>query len=177
MADRKTVIYGDQIADGTVTKDELDIANSSTDTYILSWDDATGKFKWIVAPAGSGSSILKSIIYQASEGQSDTTNASWQDKLNYTSPVLSAATYQIYIHAEIERAGIGALSKARLIVDGTEYVYHAEQADTNDWKTVNGIVQLTLTAATHNFIIQFASGTAGRTVSIRRARLIVIQIL
>lgn len=47
--DRGTAIFGDQIADGTITPDEFDSSNSPSDTNILSWDAVAEQMKWIAS--------------------------------------------------------------------------------------------------------------------------------
>jgi len=45
-----------EVTDDTILEIDLDVTNSPTDTYILSYDNATGGFTWIVNDGGSGAS-------------------------------------------------------------------------------------------------------------------------
>ncbi len=45
-ADRNTGIHGDQIKDGTVTIQELDISNEPSNGDSLTYDTVAGKFKF-----------------------------------------------------------------------------------------------------------------------------------
>lgn len=49
------IVNGD-ITDGTIAEPKLDIVNSTTDAYVLSWSDADGKMKWVAQSGGPGSS-------------------------------------------------------------------------------------------------------------------------
>ena len=49
MTDRNTKITTSQIADGTLLPTDLNATNSPVDNYVISYDEATGKFEWVVA--------------------------------------------------------------------------------------------------------------------------------
>ncbi len=49
---RNTAIRTSQIEEGAVTEPKLDIYNSPTDNYVLSWNSAQGKFEWVVSAGG-----------------------------------------------------------------------------------------------------------------------------
>jgi len=44
--DRRTTIYGDQIEDGTITIQELDITNTPNNGDSLTFDSISDSFKW-----------------------------------------------------------------------------------------------------------------------------------
>ncbi|GIW59747.1 MAG: hypothetical protein KatS3mg087_0813 [Patescibacteria group bacterium] len=51
-----TSITGSEITDNTIEEVDLEVTNSGTDGYILSFDSATGGFTWISNDGGSGAS-------------------------------------------------------------------------------------------------------------------------
>jgi hypothetical protein len=170
--DRRTGITGDQIEDNTISKDELIVVNDPpSDKMVLGWDAETAKFKWYY----SSDLATRLDHYQESEGESSTTSTSWQDKISYTTPTLSAGPYEFWFQSEIEKSG-GAVQKVRMIIDDVEYCYNSAEADFNDWKLAKGFKRITLTAGTHTIKVQFASGTSGRAILIRRARIRVLSV-
>jgi len=44
--DRVTAIYGDQIVDHTITKDELEPTENPTHWQMLAWNNISGKLMW-----------------------------------------------------------------------------------------------------------------------------------
>lgn len=173
MADRRTGIDGDQITDETITKDELMIINNPPlDKMVLGYESATGKFKWYYA------SDLATRLdhYQEDEGESSTTSTSWQDKISYTTPNLIAGSYEFWFQCEIAKSG-GAVQKCRMIIDDVEYCYNSAEADFNDWKLAKGFKRINFTTSgTHVIKVQFSSGTNGRAILIRRARIRVLSV-
>jgi hypothetical protein len=169
--DRRTGIQGDQIEDETITKDELVISNSPIDKMVLGWDATNNKFKWYYA----SDLATRLDYYEESEGQSSTTSTSWQDKIFYTTPSLSAGSYEFWFQAELKKSG-GAIQKCRMIIDNIEYCYNSGDANFDDWKLSKGFKRITLTDGIHTVKIQFSSGTNGRAILIRRTRLRVLSV-
>jgi hypothetical protein len=45
--DRRTAIYGDQIADHTIKKEELEPETGPKHWQMLAWHNSSGKMKWL----------------------------------------------------------------------------------------------------------------------------------
>ena len=173
--DRRTGITGDQIEDNTISKDELIVVNDPpSDKMVLGWDAVNAKFKWYYA------SDLATRLdhYQEDEGISSTTLATWVDKLIYTSPSLIAGHYEFWFYAEINKTNNqGATQRVRLIVDNVEYCFNAADANVGEWKSTKGFKRFQfLTAGTHTVVVQYSSGTAGKSMDIRRTRIRVTSV-
>ena len=61
MTDRNTKITTSQIADGTLLPTDLNATNSPVDNYVISYDEATGKFEWVVVGGISQLSDLSDV--------------------------------------------------------------------------------------------------------------------
>jgi len=173
--DRRTGITGDQIEDNTISKDELIVVNDPpSDKMVLGWDAVNAKFKWYYA------SDLATRLdhYQEDEGVSSTTLATWVDKISYTTPSMLAGDYEFWYYAEINKTNNqGANQKVRMIVDDVEYCYNVADANVNEYRSSKGFKRIQFTTAgTHTIKVQYASGTAGKSMDIRRTRIRVLSI-
>lgn len=171
--DRRTGIDGDQITDHTITKDELLIVNDPpSDKMVLGWNEQAQSFKWYYLneiPSGFN-------YYEESDGQSVTSSTTWQNKIIYTTPNLTAGDYEFWFQAEIKKGG-GAIQRVRMTVDDVEICYNSSDAAFTDWTLASGFKKINFpTSGTHVLKIQYCSGTNNRAIYVRRARTRILSV-
>ena len=119
------------------------------------------------------------VIFSAEDdGDSSTTGTAFVQKLRLTFTA-EAADYLIFYSAEIRTANTNVDVLARVQEDDT--ITHAQveitqSSNVDNYATFSGLKKVTLTAASHDFDIDFASETVGKTVNIRRARLVAMKV-
>jgi hypothetical protein len=110
----------------------------------------------------------------SSDGESNTTSASYQDKLNLTVSGLAAGTYRVGWYAEIRSNSTNTDVLFRVQQDNTTdlALVNIEAQDATSYFPTGGFVMITLAASTtYSFDMDYCSETAGTTAYIRRARL------
>jgi len=116
-------------------------------------------------------------FYNNDDSESTTTGTAFIEKVKLTFTAL-AADYDITWSCDISQDTAGEEVKYQFQEDGTTLNAGEIQSDTNDgasFTTVGGTVRRTLTAASHDFDIDFSSTTGGNTARIRNARILAIQ--
>lgn len=109
-----------------------------------------------------------------SEGQSSTISTTYTDKLSLTFTPSAAADYLVLGYAEFFSSATTTGAKARMDIDGT--IYGEGITSSTAWVPWVYAKKVSLTAASHTIKIQFASSSAGGTVYIRNARIVVIKL-
>ena len=110
----------------------------------------------------------------ASDGDSSTTGEGFTEKVKLTFTA-EAADYLIFYSAEIRTSDSSTLVEAQLEQDDTTQLafvdYTPDRGIKIGYGPFSGVVRVTLTAASHDFDIDFSSSISGKTVNIRRARI------
>ena len=119
------------------------------------------------------------IFSAESNDDSSTTGTGFVQKLKLTFTA-EAANYIITYSAEIRSSDSGTKVLARMQEDDTTTHAESEVIPDSDeltgYGSFSGFKLVTLTAASHDFDIDFASSQAGQTVNIRRARLVAMKV-
>ncbi len=125
-----------------------------------------------------GGAAIYTSFYNNDDSESTTTGTVFIQKLRLTFTAL-ATDYDITWSCDISQDTAGEEVKYQFQEDDTTTLNAGEiQSDTNDgasFTTVGGTVRRTLTAASHDFDIDFSSTTGGNTARIRNARILAIQ--
>jgi len=110
--------------------------------------------------------------YAESEDTSSTTSTAWQDKVSLIFTA-DAADYLIMWSAEVAHGATTGSTKSQLLEDGTliDELFWFRHKSTSNWLAIGGVQKRTLTAASHNYTIQWTSSD-GVSSSIRRARIL-----
>lgn len=134
--------------------------------------------------AGSGVATVSTIFgaeYQsaASEGESSTTSALFQQKLRLTTPSVPAGNYLIQWFYEHAMSGDDKQFGYRTQIDDTTtmcegIIENKGQYADSQWRAQSGFYAATLTAAAHNIDLDYRA--EGDTAYIRRARLVIWRV-
>ncbi len=116
------------------------------------------------------------IMYSADETTSSTTSTTMQEKLKHTFTAGTGKNYLIQWTAEIHAEPAADAIKVHLVFDDTttydEQEWHPNPDIASGWAVATGFVKVDNPGAgSHDFDIDYASSTAGQSVSIRRARI------
>jgi len=115
--------------------------------------------------------------YAESEGQSNTTSGSYQQKTRLSFTPAYTGDYLLMWSAEITGDSLVSSTLVRLQQDDTTDLAEVrhEPKDSSDWYAVSGIKKVSLTASqAYTFDLDYA--TTGNTGSIRRARVAIRKI-
>lgn len=125
-----------------------------------------------------GGPAIYTSFYNNDDSESTTTGTAFVQKLRLTFTAL-ATDYDITWSCDISQDTAGEEVIYRFQEDDIFTLNAGEiQSDTNDgasFTTVGATVRRTLTAASHDFDIDFSSTTGGNTARIRNARILAIQ--
>ena len=156
--------------DGINKLDNAEIFNFEGNVNIT--DEGNGKAT-INVPFGGNGAFGSGFIYQDSEPESATSSTSYQDKIDYTTPVLPIGTYRFAFCAEGRISNSSKKCKIRLVIDDVEYIYSSSQGIGQEgYRLVGGFVCIDfLSEATHSIKIQWCSTHSSKTAYIRRARI------
>lgn len=116
--------------------------------------------------------------YAASEGESSTTSATYQNKVTFTTPALEAGDYRVEWYYERSVNDENEKWLGRVQVDNTTTVHEIQVAQKKKYSdetppvyySESGFAVVTLTAATHTVDLDWADGN-NKTSYIRRARI------
>jgi hypothetical protein len=121
--------------------------------------------------------IFGSYFYESSsETDSSTTATTWSTKTSITTTTLPVGKYRIGWTYNMYGASTSVSPQGRVLLNGTDtihaYLYEPKDASTNEQDAVGGFYYHTLaTAGTVTVALQYATETAGSSMTIRRARL------
>jgi len=110
--------------------------------------------------------------YAESDGQSDTTSGSYQQKTRLSFTPANTSDYLLSWSAEVTGDSLVDSTLIRLQQDDTTDLAEIrhEPKDNSDWYSIGGIKKVSLTASqAYTFDLDYA--TTGNTASIRRARI------
>jgi len=123
------------------------------------------------------SAIAADDGYAESEGQSNTTSGSYQQKTRLSFTPAYTGDYLLMWSGEVAQDSLVSSTLVRLQQDDTTDLaeQRIEPKDNADWQPVGGIKKVSLTASqAYTFDIDYAS--TGNTSSIRRARVAIRKI-
>lgn len=110
----------------------------------------------------------------SSDGMSNTTSTSYQQKLRITTSNLTSGTYRIGWMYEWSFNSTSRSFEARVRLGTTTIMEHAEEPQdtaTSQWREVGGFYYATSLSGINNIDIDYASSSNSATSRIRRARL------
>ena len=109
----------------------------------------------------------------SSDGESNTTNTGFQQKLRLTTASVPAGTYRIGWYYEWSNNGTTYDFRAQVQIDDTTTImsHNEELKDATTYTSQGGFYMATLTAGVHNIDLDYSSENSGNTSYIRRARL------
>ena len=114
-----------------------------------------------------------------SEGNSSTTGTSFVQKVKLTFTAL-ASDYLISWYAEVNSTDSGTRVEVQVEQDDTTVLattdWNPDESSGTGYGPQSGLAIVTLTAASHDFDIDFSSSQGGNSVQIRRARIVATQI-
>lgn len=121
------------------------------------------------------------IEYSADETTTSTTLTTMQQKLRHTFNAKDNISYLVEWTAEIHATTASDLIQICLELDDTtvynQQNWHPSPDVSGGWAVVSGFVVLSgLSVGSHDIDIDYASGTNGQTVSVRRTRLYVTEV-
>jgi len=120
--DRNSAIDANQIKNNTLTDDELSTTNVAVDTYVLSYDEATGKFTWVENTGGSGVTASE-WDQNGFENLTDST-LTWTDTLpDRTLSIQPAVTSFDYWIAGVKYTSTGDTVQIT-DVEGVHFIYY-----------------------------------------------------
>jgi len=110
--------------------------------------------------------------YGESDGESSTTSTAFQPKLKVTILNMAAGDYLVSYMAEIKTVDSGVV-RTQIQIDDTTVIGTPEYSGSNpvEFNGVSGFKKVTLTAAAHDFDIDFKTKNGGETSKIRNARI------
>lgn len=150
----------------------------SGDIFLIEDSAAAGaKKKLQFANVIGGVIFGKDYTAQASEGESTTTSASWQDKVTLTTPALTGV-YRVNWYVEIKTSASNKFPQARVYndTDGVELGFGQRTfSNAEIYDNFSGYANVTFTGVAKTIKLQFAN-TSGGTTTVRRARLSVWRV-
>jgi len=110
--------------------------------------------------------------YGESDGESSTTSTAFQPKLKLTITNMAAGDYLVSYSAEIKTVDSGVV-RTQIQIDDTTVIGTPEYSGSNpvERNGVSGFKKVTLTAASHDFDIDFKTKNSGEDSKIRNARI------
>jgi hypothetical protein len=148
----------------------------SADLVLIEDSAASGAKK--KATVGSLASAITPVFGSelsqgASEGESTTTLAAYQEKYRLTTSSLSGGTYRIGWYNEMRSSSVAADVLYRLQLDDltTLAEVNNEIGDNTNYLPGSGFIYAALTAGVHTIDMDYRNETAGNTAYIRRARI------
>jgi len=110
--------------------------------------------------------------YGESDGESSTTSTAFQPKLKLTITNMAAGDYLVSYMAEIKTVDSGVV-RTQIQIDDTTVIGTPEYSGSNpvERNGVSGFKKITLTAADHDFDIDFKTKNSGEDSKIRNARI------
>ena len=119
----------------------------------------------------------QTIEYDESENESSTTGTSWMTKLAHTFTA-SASDYLVQWNAEVSATEglVDAKVKVRVQQDDTTVLNECDWTPAGGFSSVSGFKKVTLTAGSHTFDIDYASSVVGKSVTIRKARIMATKL-
>lgn len=125
--------------------------------------------KWVSEFFGSN------YEYAASEGESTTGSTIYINKLTLTTAVLPDGDYYVTFSAEVSQTNTTNATEVQFVVDSVVINEpRIEPKDSNNWYTIGGFAQVTLTGAIV-MDIDFKA-TSANTAQIRRARVTIWRV-
>lgn len=153
--------------------------NIANDKSYMCVDATTSSAVWKEITYISSGVGQPQVEYDESNGESSTTGTSWSQKLrlNFTA---NAADYLIQWYAEVKCTHGQAKVKTRIQEDDTttlgETDWNPETGNNDGWGPISGFVKTSLTAASHDFDLDFATSSNGKSVSVRKARITAMEL-
>jgi hypothetical protein len=121
--------------------------------------------------------VFGTYFYESSsDTDSSTTSTTWAAKTSITTGTVPAGKYRIGWSYNIYGASTSVSPQARVLLNGTDtihaYLYEPKDASANEQDGVGGFYYHTLASAgTVTVALQYATETAGSSMTMRRARL------
>lgn len=149
---------------------------ASADLLLIEDSAASGAKKKVQAAnvTSAGSVFGRDYQVVVSEGNSNTTSATWQDKVTLTTGALTG-TYRVDFYCEVNAATNNKNSQVRLynVTDATELCWDENKSVANAlYRAISGFCDsLVFTGAAKTFKVQYNSPDGATTVNIRRTRL------
>lgn len=170
MTDRRTTIYGDQIHDETIIRDELKFENSPTSDSLVAINQTTGEFKYESFP------VFGQNFQEASDlTLSQTTSTSFQQKLRMTTSSLPVGKYRIGFVYTWQYGLASNDFKARIQVNDTDTIMEHQEEPKDQYSNQivynSGFIYYTVSSAQSLNIDLDYCGNSGNTASIANARL------
>jgi len=109
-----------------------------------------------------------------SDGESQTNQTTYQQKLRMTTGSLAAGDYRIGYSAELASTNWNASSELRVEVDDTTTIAEPRTPTSfaaNQYTAYSGFTIVTLTSGVHDIDVDYRSTNGSYTVKVRRARL------
>jgi hypothetical protein len=121
-----TDIVGSEIVDGTIEEIDLEVTNSPTDNYVLTFDSASGGFTW-VDPTGVGSSYSFAIFDGTTSETIDSGNSiNFADGSNIDAVVSATDTITISVVNNPTFSGLATLNGGLTVEAGDTFTFNGE---------------------------------------------------
>lgn len=183
VSDATLLALAGQLGGSAASPDVRGIRETSGPTLLTIGAIADGQFARRVGSTLVGGSVAAApgIFSAESDGDSSTTGTGFTQKVRLTFTA-EAADYLIFYSAELRSSDSGTQVIAHLDQDDAGAPFLADvdpipdSGNTVGYGSFAGCKRVTLTAASHDFDIDFATSQAGKTVNIRRARIVAMKI-
>jgi hypothetical protein len=167
MAGKKIVLF-DETDDAESLEAIEAVYTAETDTSKALKPDGSNGVVW-----GSVSAVFGSEYDESdSWGESNTTSASYVDKISWTTGTLPAGDYLVFWAYQTYRSG-GTSVEAQLTEDAV--AIHDSSHTQTDYISYSGLRQRTLSNATHTFEIEYKQ-TGGGTAYIKEAIIVIWRV-
>jgi hypothetical protein len=170
---------GDTTTTRSLTMDVDNLATAvaidpAVDTVALYDDSIGGTRKATIQDILDSASVgTVAGFYNPSDGESSMSSTTFAQKLKLTFTA-EAADYEIWYSAEVSSDNNNIKVEVQCVEDDTTTIGtadHEANSGSSGFLTFSGHVKRTLTAASHDFDIDYRTSTNGKTVRIRRARI------